>query len=255
MRSLLLALLLAAGVEARQETAPPDAAGIEFFEQKVRPILVEKCYSCHSATAEKLKGNLYLDTREGSLKGGDLGPSVVPGDPERSLLVKAVRWTDDDLKMPPKKRLPAEQVADLEAWVKPLAKVRPELSETEVPEPDPLRSLEQIFFCRSPQIGRRHPDQPNSTIPLPHIGKGGAKHLSRSMVDLCIEIGCGFQGTSAGHRSKIVVPELEGDRSGQDLFVPELTGHPRGEQRENPFELRWVPQVAGKRGFSTHGFG
>jgi len=118
MRSLLLALLLAAGVEARQETAPPDAAGIEFFEQKVRPILVEKCYSCHSATAEKLKGNLYLDTREGSLKGGDLGPSVVPGDPERSLLVKAVRWTDDDLKMPPKKRLPAEQVADLEAWVK-----------------------------------------------------------------------------------------------------------------------------------------
>src|SRR5215831_16804693 len=109
MRSLLLALLLAAPATARQETAPPDAAGLEFFEQKIRPILVEKCYSCHSAGAEKLKGNL---------KGGDLGPSVVPGDPERSLLIKAVRWTDDDLKMPPKKRLPAEQVADLEAWVK-----------------------------------------------------------------------------------------------------------------------------------------
>src|SRR5215831_5769315 len=118
MRSLLLALLLAAPATARQETAPPDAAGLEFFEQKIRPILVEKCYSCHSAGAEKLKGNLLLDTREGTLKGGDLGPSVVPGDPERSLLIKAVRWTDDDLKMPPKKRLPAEQVADLEAWVK-----------------------------------------------------------------------------------------------------------------------------------------
>jgi hypothetical protein len=118
MRSLLLALLLAAGAEARQETAPPDAAGLEFFEQKIRPILVEKCYSCHSAGAEKLKGNLFLDTREGTLKGGDLGPSVVPGDPDRSLLIKAVRFTDEDLKMPPKKRLPAEQVADLEAWVK-----------------------------------------------------------------------------------------------------------------------------------------
>src|SRR6185503_8110035 len=76
------------------------------------------CYACHSATAEKLKGNLFLDTREGTLKGGDLGPSVVPGDPDRSLLVKAIRYTADDLKMPPKKRLTAEQVADVEAWVK-----------------------------------------------------------------------------------------------------------------------------------------
>src|SRR5215831_17609566 len=118
MRSLLLALLLAAPATARQETAPPDAAGLEFFEKKIRPVLVDRCYSCHSATAEKLKGNLHLDTREGTLKGGDLGPAVVPGDPERSLLIKAIRFTDPDLQMPPKKRLPAEQVADFEAWVK-----------------------------------------------------------------------------------------------------------------------------------------
>src|SRR6185503_5911887 len=89
-----------------------------FFENKIRPVRVERCYSCHSSAAEKLKGNLYLDTREGTLKGGDLGPAVVPGDPDRSLLIKAIRFTDDDLQMPPKKRLPAEQVADFEAWVK-----------------------------------------------------------------------------------------------------------------------------------------
>jgi len=116
--ALLLLLALAPGAAALQEAPPPDAAGLEFFENKIRPVLVEKCYSCHSATAEKLKGNLYLDTREGTLKGGDLGPSVVPGDPDRSLLIKAIRFTDEDLQMPPKKRLPADVVADFEAWVK-----------------------------------------------------------------------------------------------------------------------------------------
>jgi len=119
VKPLALLVLLAAGAEAQQQAAPPaDPAGLEFFEQKVRPILVDRCYSCHSATAQKLKGNLTLDTREGTLKGGDLGPSVVPGDPDRSLLIKAVRFTDDDLQMPPKKKLPPEQIAALEAWVK-----------------------------------------------------------------------------------------------------------------------------------------
>jgi hypothetical protein len=117
-RTLALLSLMALGAEARQEAAPADPAGLEFFEQKIRPVLVERCYSCHSAAAEKLKGNLYLDTREGALKGGDLGPSVVPGDLDRSLLIKAVRFTDDDLKMPPKKKLPPGQIADFEAWVK-----------------------------------------------------------------------------------------------------------------------------------------
>ncbi len=95
-----------------------DKDGIEFFEQKIRPVLAERCYSCHSATAEKLKGGLLLDTKEGVLKGGDQGPVLVPGDPDRSLLIKGIRWTDDDFKMPPKKKLAPEQVADFEAWVR-----------------------------------------------------------------------------------------------------------------------------------------
>ncbi|HEX7896512.1 MAG TPA: DUF1549 domain-containing protein, partial [Planctomycetota bacterium] len=91
---------------------------LEIFEKTVRPVLVERCYSCHSAGAEKLKAHLLLDTREGLLKGGDLGPSIVPGDPDRSLLIKALRWTDDDLQMPPKKKLPPEVIAAFEAWVR-----------------------------------------------------------------------------------------------------------------------------------------
>src|SRR5207247_3541400 len=105
------------GVSA--QAASPDSAGIEFFEKKIRPIFVENCYKCHSKEAEKLKGGLLLDTREGVLKGGDNGPAIVPGQPDKSLLIKAVRYTNSDLQMPPKnKKLSAEQIADLETWVK-----------------------------------------------------------------------------------------------------------------------------------------
>src|SRR5438876_6768527 len=99
--------------------AADDAAGVEFFERKIRPVIADNCYKCHSATAEKLKGGLKLDTRADVLKGGDTGPALIPGDVEKSLIIKAVRYTDEDLKMPPKnKKLSAEQIADLETWVK-----------------------------------------------------------------------------------------------------------------------------------------
>src|SRR5262249_46903999 len=67
---------------------------------------------------EKVKGNLYLDTREGVLKGGDTGPSILPGNPSKSLLIKAMKWTEEEFRMPPKKRLPAEVVADFETWIR-----------------------------------------------------------------------------------------------------------------------------------------
>src|SRR5262245_35402153 len=66
------------------------ADGNEFFEQRIRPLLVEQCYKCHSAEAEKIKGGLRLDSRDALLKGGDTGPAIIPGDPDRSLLIKAV---------------------------------------------------------------------------------------------------------------------------------------------------------------------
>ncbi len=99
--------------------AEPDAQGIEFFEQKIRPLLADHCYQCHSAQAEKLKGGLYLDTRAGVLKGGDTGPAIIASDPEKSLLIQAVRYTDEHLRMPPKdKKLSSSQISDLETWVK-----------------------------------------------------------------------------------------------------------------------------------------
>src|SRR5438093_10588409 len=70
--------------------------GIEFFEKHVRPVLAERCYECHSA-AKKLKGGLALDTHEGAFKGGELGPVIIPGKPNESLLIKAVRYADEDL--------------------------------------------------------------------------------------------------------------------------------------------------------------
>src|SRR3954471_8057491 len=72
-------------------TSPPTADQVQFFENKVRPILANNCYKCHSSQAEKLKGGLSLEFKESTLKGGDTGPALVPGDPEKSLLIKAVR--------------------------------------------------------------------------------------------------------------------------------------------------------------------
>jgi REP element-mobilizing transposase RayT len=96
------------------------AAGAEaFFENKVRPILADHCYECHSQKQEKTKGGLTLDTRDSTRKGGESGPAIVPGDPDRSLLIRAVRYGDEALQMPPnKKRLTPAQVADLEEWVR-----------------------------------------------------------------------------------------------------------------------------------------
>jgi hypothetical protein len=94
----------------------PSRDQIEFFEKKIRPVLVEQCYKCHSAEAKKLKGGLHLDTREGVRKGGDSGPAIVPGDPAASLLMKAIRY--EDQQMPPDRRLPDRVIADFAVWIK-----------------------------------------------------------------------------------------------------------------------------------------
>lgn len=96
-----------------------DAPGVEFFESRIRPIFVENCNSCHSAGAKKLKGDLRVDSRASLLKGGTSGTAaVVPGKVDGSNLIHAVKWEDEDLRMPPKTKLAPEKIADLEAWVK-----------------------------------------------------------------------------------------------------------------------------------------
>ena len=91
---------------------------LAFFEKKIRPVLVEQCYKCHAADSEKIRGGLTLDTRDGLRKGGDTGPAIIPGSPDRSPLIKAIRYKDENTKMPPKAKLPDDTIADFEAWVK-----------------------------------------------------------------------------------------------------------------------------------------
>ena len=93
----------------------PTPAGIEFFEKKIRPVLTQHCYKCHSAAAASVKGELKLDTRDGLLKGGESGASVVPGDSQSSLLMEALRF--EGLEMPPTGKLSDEQIADFAAWI------------------------------------------------------------------------------------------------------------------------------------------
>ncbi len=91
-------------------------AGAEFFEKRVRPVLVERCYECHGE--KKQKGGLRLDHAAALTKGGDSGPALVPGQPEKSLLIKVISWSDPDLQMPPKNKLAEAEIATLTEWVK-----------------------------------------------------------------------------------------------------------------------------------------
>jgi hypothetical protein len=94
-----------------------DRQGLAFFEEQIRPLLAERCYQCHSLQARSPRGGLLLDSREGWVKGGDNGPAIVPGDPEKSLLIRVIRY-QGDIKMPPKDRLSSRQVDALVRWVR-----------------------------------------------------------------------------------------------------------------------------------------
>ncbi|MFM8470526.1 MAG: PSD1 and planctomycete cytochrome C domain-containing protein [Limisphaerales bacterium] len=117
-RPIPLALLAAA--IALPACAAESAAGHDFFENKIRPLLIEHCLKCHDGSAtDKPKGGLALHTRDGWMKGGEHGPAIVPGDPDKSIFIRAIRYTDKELQMPPKgKKLSAPQVALFEEWVR-----------------------------------------------------------------------------------------------------------------------------------------
>ena len=117
----LILSLCAASFAVAADDVQPTKEGLEFFEKNVRPILSDRCYECHSANKNSSKGGLILDSHDGAYKGGDEGPAVVPGNLEKSLLIKAVRYTDPEFSMPPKKtggKLPDDKIAILEEWVK-----------------------------------------------------------------------------------------------------------------------------------------
>ncbi len=122
-----------------------ESAGIEFFERAVRPLLIEKCQSCHGI--EKSKGGLRLTDREALLKGGDSGPAVILGKPEESLLIRAVNYGDEP-KMPPKKKLSDSQIAVLVKWIKTGA-VWPRTG-PETPASAPFTDRQRSFWAFQP---------------------------------------------------------------------------------------------------------
>jgi hypothetical protein len=129
-------MLLATGTAWAADPAV-ERQRLEFFETKIRPVLVEHCYKCHSASSEKMKGGLLLDTREGIRKGGESGHAVVPKNLDESLLIKAIRYGDEDLEMPPKEKLPATVLTDFEKWIRDGA-VDPRRATHVVAKPDAI---------------------------------------------------------------------------------------------------------------------
>src|SRR5690606_31499483 len=127
-----------------------------------RPLLVENCYECHSARAKRLRGDLLLDTKAGWQKGGSSGkPAIIPGDPDASLLIQAVRQTHEDLAMPPTTKLAAEEIALLEEWVRTRAP-DPRIAGLTLPDPnDAARSHWAFQPVREPPI----PDVKDRTWP------------------------------------------------------------------------------------------
>src|SRR5580692_10770108 len=105
-----LVLLPASALAQTQAAASPD-----FFETNIRPVLAGYCYGCHTDSA---LGGLRLDSREDMIEGGQRGTAVVPGDPDNSLLIKAIRQTDPGLKMPLGGKLKDEEVTNFVAWIK-----------------------------------------------------------------------------------------------------------------------------------------
>lgn len=160
---------LSLGVVALRCGAPLTAApwesspaALEFFETRIRPILVEHCYSCHSGSRGKIKGGLELDWKGGWEKGGDSGPVIVPGHPDQSRLVRAVRYDDPELQMPPNgRRLTPAQVTDLARWV-------------EFGAPDPRLAREKSVVHEGPRADRHWAFLPLSHPDVPSPARAGA---------------------------------------------------------------------------------
>lgn len=132
---------------------------LQFFEAKIRPILVKSCYPCHSAEANVAEGGLHLDSRQATLRGGSGGPAIVPGDPNASMLIRAVEYHDRDIAMPPENaggKLSKQQISDLTKWVKMGAPDPREEKHSVDPTPNPTSESKKTWWAfqkiQSPSI-------------------------------------------------------------------------------------------------------
>ncbi len=130
-------------------------SGRAFFESEIAPILEQRCYECHSHESDEVKGGLVLDSRSGWERGGESGPAIVPGEPDKSRLIQAVKYHDEELQMPPEeKKLPEGEIALLEKWV---AMGAPDPRQAKQREYDPAKlwALEPIRIYDPPATSKR----------------------------------------------------------------------------------------------------
>ena len=117
---IILFYLFASTVNLFSDERLDNQDKVLFFEERIRPVLAQKCFACHSEEAHtngKLKAGLYLDSAKGLIKGGDSGSAIVPGDLNMSKLYEAILYKDEDMAMPPKGKLPDQQIKDFEKWI------------------------------------------------------------------------------------------------------------------------------------------
>ena len=155
---------------------PLTAEETEFFEAKIRPALIEHCHKCHSADKDaKIKGNFQLDSKAGLLKGGSTGPGLVPGQPDRSLIIKAMRFTDPNLQMPPKDKVPDSVLADFENWVRMGA-----------PDPRTGKNAAMLKTDEDLKKAREHWAFKKVTAPEPPKPKAHLKSWIQNEIDLFV---------------------------------------------------------------------
>ena len=118
----LLAWLLSESIDATEQAAelsveakPITEEQLQFFEKRIRPVLVKHCYECHSADSDEVAAEFMLDSRSAMMAGGEMGAAIIPGKPDKSLLLSATKY--NDLEMPPDQKLPENVIADFERWI------------------------------------------------------------------------------------------------------------------------------------------
>src|SRR5437868_5544961 len=174
-RSLLTlaAWILVQAVASRLLASEPTPQQIEFFEKRIRPVLVTNCYACHSGAIKAPMGGLRVDTRESLLRGGGRGPAIKPGDPDGSRLLDAISY-HQELKMSPSGKLPDEQIADFASWIRMGA------PDPRVETAPPVASKSRINFTEARKFWSF---QPVADPPVPSVKR---KDWVRSPVDAFI---------------------------------------------------------------------
>lgn len=198
-------LLLSAALPVMLRAEDPSAEDVEFFEKRIRPILAEHCFECHSAKTNPLKGGLRLDSRDGLLAGGDSGAAVVAGEPDKSRLVVAVGYESEELQMPPAGKLAVEKVADLKEWVRRGAFF---------PKSEGGAIAKRVINLEE---GRKHwAFQPVHVVPLPGLSEKTNSGWARQRIDpfiLAAQSQHGLQ-PSAGTSKEVLLRRLKFDLLG-----------------------------------------